>query len=70
MLIRDTTSKDMVKIQDIYAHHVKYGRASWEETPPSLDEITLRHDSILAEGFPYLVAEEDGQVHGFAFASK
>ena len=70
MLIRDVKTEDMLTIQTIYAYHVEYGLANWEEAPPSLDELVHRCDSILADGFPYLVAEIDGQVLGFAYASK
>ncbi len=70
MLIRDVKPKDMPSIQIIYAYHVEYGLASWEEIPPDLDELILRRDSVFADGFPYLVAEIDGQLLGFAYASK
>ncbi len=40
ILIRDVADGDMVAIQEIYAHHVLKGLASFEETPPSEVELT------------------------------
>ena len=33
LVIRDARDPDMGSIQAIYAHHVRHGLASWEETP-------------------------------------
>jgi len=68
--IRNVETADLAAIQKIYAHHVIHGLASWEETPPDLDEMTERCDTILAGGFPYLVAVADGRVMGYAYAGK
>ena len=69
ILIRDVADADMAAIQDIYAHHVLEGLASFEETPPDVAEITRRRDAILADGYPYRVAEIGGAVRGYAYAS-
>ena len=63
-LIREGTDRDMVTIQDIYAHHVLEGLASFEETPPDVAEMTRRRDAILDAGYPYLVAETTGMTGG------
>ena len=68
--IRDVEDGDLPAIQAIYAHHVLHGLASWEETPPDLDEITKRCRALLADGFPYRVAVRDGHVVGYAYAGK
>ena len=70
ILIRAVAAADMAEIQAIYAHHVLHGLASWEETPPDLAEMTARKDAIVTDGYPYLVAEIDGHVAGYAYASK
>jgi phosphinothricin acetyltransferase len=69
ILIRDVADADLAAIQDIYAHHVLEGLASFEETPPDVAEITRRRDAALAEDYPYRVAEIDSVVKGFAYAS-
>jgi len=67
--IRDATAADVPAIQAIYAHHVIHGRASFEEAPPTVDDIRLRFAEVRRKGLPYLVAERDGEVLGYAYAS-
>lgn len=59
----------MASIQAIYAHHVNHGLASFEEVPPDIAEISRRRDVVRGYGLPYLVADRDGAVQGFAYAS-
>ncbi|WP_427184311.1 N-acetyltransferase family protein [Bordetella bronchialis] len=66
--IRDALEVDMAAIQAIYAHHVAHGMASFELAPPSLDEMLSRRAAVLRAGLPYLAAELDGQVVGYAYA--
>lgn len=56
-------------MQAIYAEHVLHGLASFEETPPSLDEMLSRRASVLKLGLPYVVAELNGRVVGYSYAS-
>ena len=67
--IRPTEPSDLPAIQTIYAHHVLHGLASWEEVPPDLAEMTARFDATLERGDPYLSAELDGEIAGYAYAS-
>ena len=67
--IRDATEDDLATIQAIYAHHVDHGLASFEENPPDIAEISRRRNVARDNGLPYLVAETDGAVRGFAYAS-
>ena len=69
LLIRDATEADMEAVQRIYAHHVLNGLATFEEEPPSVDELLSRRAAIVAERLPYLVAELRGAVVGYAYAS-
>ena len=48
--------------------HVLHVSASFEEIPPDLAEMLRRRDIVLAAGLPYLVAENDGVVIGYAHA--
>lgn len=68
ILIRDIEDADMTAIQEIYAHHVLEGLASWEETPPDAAEIMRRRDDILSHGYPYRVAVVENTVKGYAYA--
>jgi L-amino acid N-acyltransferase YncA len=69
MNIRPVTANDIPALREIYAHHVLHGSASFEVEPPSLEEMRVRMESILAAGFPYLLAEEEDSVLGYAYAS-
>lgn len=68
-LIRDATDADLPAIQAIYAHHVLTGVASFEETPPSVDDLRTRLASVRSHGLPYMVAEIDGEVAGYCYAT-
>ncbi len=67
--IRDATEQDMPAVQRIYAHHVLHGLASFEEAPPTADELAARRRAVLARGLPYIVAERDGAVVGYSYAT-
>ena len=69
MLVRPATPEDLAAIQTIYAHHVLHGLASFEETPPSTQEMRGRFDEILSRGLPYLAAEESGEVIGYGYCT-
>lgn len=68
-LIRESVETDLAEIQAIYAGHVRAGLASFEETPPGLDEMRARRRAVLERGLPYLVAEREGRVVGYSYAS-
>jgi len=67
--VRDTHDGDLAAIQAIYAHHVLHGLATFEEVPPTTEEIRERRASVIALGLPYLVAELDGRVAGYCYAT-
>lgn len=67
--IRDARREDCAAIAAIYGHAVLHGTASWEVDPPSEMEMVRRQDSIVAAGFPYLVAEQDGVILGYCYAN-
>lgn len=69
ILIRDSQPGDVAAIQRLYAHHVLHGAASFEEMPPDAAEIGRRREEVLARGLPYLVAEMNGEIAGYAYAS-
>jgi phosphinothricin acetyltransferase len=68
-IIRDSAEADLAAITAIYAHAVRTGVASFELQAPDIPEITRRRTAVLAAGFPYLVAECDGIVAGYSYAS-
>src|SRR5437660_12931712 len=66
--IRPATPADIPAITRIYAHAVRHGTASFELEPPDEAEMTRRQRALLDGGYPYLVAEIDGSVAGYAYA--
>jgi phosphinothricin acetyltransferase len=64
---RDSTEADIEAIREIYAHHVRHGLASFEETPPSAEELAQRRRAILEKGLPYLAIDVDGKLAGYAY---
>ncbi len=69
VLIRDSRDDDLPAVQAIYARHVERGTASFELEAPTLDDMRCRRDDVLANGFPYLVAELDGRIAGYAYVN-
>lgn len=68
VVIRDATEADMEAVQAIYAFYVTRTAASFEEIPPDVEEMKRRRAAVLARGLPYLVADDDGEVLGYAYA--
>lgn len=68
LLIRDSRAEDLPAIAEIYAYEVLEGLATFEEVPPSAEELGQRRQGILDMGLPYLVAERAGRVLGYAYA--
>ena len=69
VLVHPCEASDIPAVTAIYAHFVKHGWASFEETPPSLNEMAQRWSRVLADGMPYLVATIDGVMVGYAYAT-
>jgi len=67
--VRVATVMDMAAVTDIYRHHVLHGLASFEITPPVLDEMQRRRTEVIASNLPYLVATVAGTVVGYAYAA-
>jgi phosphinothricin acetyltransferase len=67
-LIRPAEPRDIAAITRIYAEAVRHGTASFELEPPDEAEMARRHETLCEDGFPYLVAEFDGNVAGYAYA--
>jgi len=68
MSIRPSTDADLPAITQIYGWNVLNGLGTFEEIPPDLAEMTRRRAGFLDKGMPYLVAEQDGVVLGYAYA--
>ena len=67
--IRPSRDEDVAAITAIYGHHVLNGTGTFETEPPSATDMATRRADVLTKGLPYLVAEADGQVVGFAYCN-
>src|SRR5438270_1229269 len=69
MHIRDADpSLDAAACAAIYAPYVAHSATSFEEEPPEAGELARRMTEVQA-AHPWLVAEREGTVAGFAYAS-
>jgi L-amino acid N-acyltransferase YncA len=67
-LIRPAVAADLPAVTAIYAHAVRHGTATFEIEAPDEREMADRFRALAEKGFPYLVAERDGAVQGYAYA--
>ncbi|MBU4434349.1 MAG: GNAT family N-acetyltransferase [Alphaproteobacteria bacterium] len=68
LTVRPSTDADLPAITAIYGWNVLNGLGTFEEDPPGPDEMARRRAAILDRGLPYLVADRDGVVLGYAYA--
>ena len=68
MKIRLAKPSDARSLLDIYAPYVENTAITFEYEVPTIEDFAIRIEKTL-EKYPYLVAEEDGVVLGYADAS-
>jgi L-amino acid N-acyltransferase YncA len=68
-LLHPSRDADIPSITAIYGHHVRTSLATFETEPPDAEEMARRRLAVLSRGLPYLVAEIEGKVVGYAYAS-
>ncbi|MFT5572127.1 MAG: L-amino acid N-acyltransferase YncA [Cryomorphaceae bacterium] len=69
-MIRLATELDSTEIVKIYNFYVLNTTVTFEEYLLEPDEMADRIASTLKDNLPWLVAEQDGQIIGYAYASK
>lgn len=67
--LRPSTEADLPAIQAIYAHAVEHGTGTFETEAPSVEEMSRRRSEVLSRGLPWLVAQAQGEVLGYAYAN-
>jgi len=68
IVIRTTTPADAQELLKIYAPYVEHTAISFEYEVPSVEEFARRIENTLKK-YPYLVAEQAGEILGYAYAS-
>ncbi len=67
--VRPSTLADLPALTALYGWHVQHGTGTFEIDPPDLREMTRRHEDVTSNGLPWLVAEQQDEVLGFAYAN-
>lgn len=66
MIIREIKKEDVSRCAEIYNYYIINSTATFEEQPLTAEQFAARAERIKAN-YPYLVAEEDGKVIGYAY---
>jgi len=69
VLIRPSSADDLPAITEVYAWNVDHGTGTFELEAPTQTDMAVRRDDVLAKGLPWLVAEQQGRVLGYAYAN-
>ena len=70
LLVRPSADADVPALAAIYGWNVEHGTGTFEIEPPDGAEMARRRAGVLDQGLPWLVAERDGRVLGYAYASQ
>ena len=68
--IRTATVHDMAAVTAIYRHFVTTSTNTFEITAPDVCEMEERRQSVAGRGLPYLIAELEGYIVGYGYASQ
>jgi L-amino acid N-acyltransferase YncA len=67
--IREASARDAAALAAIYGHYVVHGSGTFEEAPPDPAEMAARLERVRDKGLPWLVAEVDHTIVGYAYAA-
>lgn len=70
ILCRPALADDAEAVRAIYAHHVANGTATFDAEAPNVAFWRGKIADIAARGWPFLVAERDGVVIGYCYATQ
>jgi phosphinothricin acetyltransferase len=68
LVVREASEADLDRITEIYADAVTHGTATYELEPPSRAEMGERYAALKAVDYPFLVAETETGIAGYAYA--
>lgn len=69
MNIRNVNLTDAAQVAEIYNYYIQNTPQTFETEALSADEMKERIAEI-SKDYPYLVAEEDGEIFGYAYATQ
>ena len=70
IVVRAAEPRDAAAIATIYAHHVRHGTATFDTEAPGTEWWADKIAAIRTRGWPFLAAEFDGGVCGYAYATQ
>ncbi|MDI2097438.1 GNAT family N-acetyltransferase [Ruicaihuangia caeni] len=65
--IRDAEPRDLGAVREIYNHYVATSTVTFDEDGWTEQEVVAKFDSVVAKALPFLIAEDDSGVVGFAY---
>jgi L-amino acid N-acyltransferase YncA len=69
MNIRQVKLSDSAQVAEVYNYYIQNTHHTFETEPLGAEEMQRRIAEIM-EHYPYLVAEEDGEILGYAYATR
>jgi Sortase and related acyltransferases len=69
MNIRSANLDDAAQIAEIYNYYIRNTHHTFETEPLSAEEMRQRIAEV-SESYPFLVAEEDGEILGYTYAAQ
>lgn len=69
-MIRQATTADAAAIATIYNHYVLHSSVTFEEEAVSTKQMAERIEQVKADGLPWLVLDQNGELLGYAYATK
>lgn len=66
--VRAVLASDAARLVEIYNHYVLNTAISFEEVPISAADMAARVEKVLHLKLPWLVAQRDGELLGYAYA--
>lgn len=70
MTVRTAKPSDAGPLVEIYNHYISNTQTTFEEVELSQEEIVSRMAAVEAQGLPWLVLEEDGNLVGYSYAGR
>lgn len=69
-MIREATHNDAAALADIYNYYILNTAITFEEAALSVDDMARRVEKVQSSGYSWLVAQQDGRIIGYAYATK
>jgi L-amino acid N-acyltransferase YncA len=70
LVLRDSSDADVPACAEIYREAVRNGTGTFELDEPDDAEMARRRQAVLDQRLPWLVAQRDGQLLGYAYANQ